>query len=173
MPVQGFGKVWQEHADVRQRVGCPADSEFALTEAASQQFQGGFMFWRGDTRTIYIFTGGPSDTIGVWHEYPDTWQDGDPMPSPTVTPPPGLYAPVRGFGKLWYGDESIRLALGWATTPETATTGAWQDFQRGHALWTTDRVIRFMYEDGLWERFADTYVAPVAPGSTPRPVENN
>lgn len=163
MPANGFGKVWSENPQVRQRVGCPTVSEIAIPQAAQQEFQGGYMFWRGDTRTIYVFiSGGPNATVGTWKQYQDTWQEGEPMPSPTVQPPGGLYAPVRGFGKLWYSDETLRIALGWATEAESAATGAFQTYRGGEALWTSDRLIYFMYSDGIWERFEDTYV-PVTP----------
>jgi hypothetical protein len=162
MPVSGFGKVWRENPSVRERVGCPTAPEYGLLVAAHQRFQGGYMFWRGDSRTIYVFMGGPNDTVGVWKEFPDTWQEGEPLPTPTVKPPPGLHAPVRGFGKLWQTNDSIRLALGWALEPEEAVTGAWQPYERGNGLWTQDRVIRFMYSDGIWVRFEDTYVPPTS-----------
>lgn len=115
------------------------------------------MFWRGDTRTIYVFTGQPSNRYGVWQAYPDTWQEGEPIPPTGGTPPVGKYAPVRGFGKLWATNESVRAALGWATQPETSVGSVWQQFERGSGLWTDDRTIRFLYEDGIWERFDDTY----------------
>ncbi|HET9493844.1 MAG TPA: zf-HC2 domain-containing protein [Chloroflexia bacterium] len=160
MPVNGFGKVWQENRQVRERVGCPTAAEIGLVEAAHQRFQGGYMFWRGDLRRIYVFIGGPNDTIGTWREYEDTWVEGEVEPLPSRTPTPGHYMPIRGFGKLWHSNPDLQIALGFAVEPEQATTGAWQPYDRGQALWTADRVIRFMYNDGLWVRFEDTYVMP-------------
>ncbi len=170
MPVNGFGKIWDSNPVVRNRAGCPTAYETALSLAAGERFQNGYMFWRGDTQTIYVFIGGPNDTVGTWASFPDTYQDGDPTVQPLATPPAGLYAPVRGFGKIYYNETiegmSIQQALGWAIEPETNTTAAWQPYENGYALWTADRVIRFMYsKDYLWMRFADTYVAPTA---TPR-----
>lgn len=156
MPVRGFGKVWQSEQDVRNRVGCPTAPEGEVTPTAYQRFQGGFMFWRGDTRTVYVFTGGAGDMYGVWRQFPDTWQEGDPLPS--KTPPAKLYAPVRGFGKIWYNNQSVQLALGWGLEPESNTGTVWQQFERGNALWTGDRIIRFLYSDGLYARFEDSYV---------------
>lgn len=158
MPVRGFGQVWRSDSSVRERVGCPAGPEGAVTPTVYQRFQGGFMFWRGDTRTVYVFIGGSSDTYGVWRQFPDTWQEGDPLPS--KTPPAKLYAPIRGFGKVWYNNESVQLALGWALEPESNTGAVWQQYERGNALWTADRTIRFMYSDGLYARFDDTFVPP-------------
>ncbi len=156
MPVRGFGQVWRTDSSVRGRVGCPVAPEGEVTPTAYQRFEGGYMFWRGDTRTIYVFRGGPTDTYGVWRQFPDTWQEGDPLPS--KTPPAKLYAPVRGFGKVWYENESLQLDLGWAVEPESNTGAVWQQYERGNALWTADRVIRFLYSDGIYARFEDTFV---------------
>jgi hypothetical protein len=130
-----------------------------------------------------VFYGNPNtDTVGVWAEYDDTWVDGTPeaagsatvTPSGTPTgaespfggtPPAGKYVPVRGFGKLWSENTLVRTRLGWAIEPEQGVTGAFQAFEHGSALWTDNKVIRFMYNDNgdaenIWERFADTFVAP-------------
>jgi hypothetical protein len=165
MPVNGFGKVWQENRQVRERVGCPTAAEIGLLEAAHQRFQGGYMFWRGDLRKIFVFVGGRNDTVGTWQVHDDNWIEGEVEPLPSRTPTPGFYVPIRGFGKLWNANPDLQIALGFAVEPEQATTGAWQPYERGQALWTADRVIRFMYNDGLWVRFEDTYVMPTP---TPR-----
>ncbi|MEO8288551.1 MAG: zf-HC2 domain-containing protein [Chloroflexota bacterium] len=173
MPVNGFGKIWTEQPQVRDRVGCPTEHETAIQTGASQQFVGGYMFWRGDTKRIYVFlSGSPNDTVGTWQEFPDTWNDGDPEPTPTHVLPAGAYEPVRGFGKLYRENPQIQQALGYATEPEQATTAAWQAYDRGYALWTSDKVIRFMFKDSnsnsnIWMRFEDTYVIPPAT-ATPR-----
>ena len=156
MPVRGFGQVWRADSNVRERVGCPIAPEGEVTPTAYQRFEGGYMFWRGDTRTVYVFIGASTDTYGVWRQFSDTWQEGEPLPA--ETPPAKLYAPVRGFGKVWYNNESVRLALGWAVELESNTGAVWQSYQRGNALWTADRIIRFMYSDGIYARFEDTFV---------------
>ena len=87
MPVNGFGKVWNEQPEVRTRIGCPTEYETAIQEAAQERFQGGYMFWRGDTDMIYVFLwGSPNDTIGTWQQFPNTWHEGDPEPSQTPAP---------------------------------------------------------------------------------------
>jgi hypothetical protein len=53
----------------------------------------------------------------------DTWQSGsDPETPDAGTPPAGLYAPARGFGKLWSERPELRARLGWATEPEPAAS---------------------------------------------------
>jgi hypothetical protein len=161
MPVNGFGKLWHDHAEVRAGLDCPTAVEIPIQVAAEERFQGGYMFWRADTKTIYVFLGVGVETGNVY-EYPDTWQDSDPTPLPGQTPPAGLYAPVRGFGKLWNAESGLRQALGWATEPERALTGAWQPFAGGSMLWTSNRVIYVLYSGGTWQSFPDYYVTPTA-----------
>ncbi len=182
IPVNGFGKVWTENESVRNRIGCPEEDEYAILDAAQERFEGGYMFWRQDTKKIYVFFGNPNtDTSGTWVEYDDTWVDGEPMPTVepndtpgvrgSATPPAGKYAPVRGFGKLWYSDPDLRARLGWALEPEQAVQAAFQTFEHGYALWTDNKVIRIMYKEqtiaeNIWERFTDTFAMPT-PSATP------
>ncbi|HST04335.1 MAG TPA: zf-HC2 domain-containing protein [Chloroflexia bacterium] len=191
MPVNGFGKVWDENSTVHDQVGCPTEPEFALTEAAQERFEGGYMFWRKDIKKIYVFYGNPNtDTVGVWAEYDDTWDDGTPVATTTahatststatpegtrpstdatavLTPPPGKYVPVRGFGELWANNPTVRARVGWAIEPEQSVIGAFQVYEHGYALWTNNKVIRFMFKvpgatENIWERFADTFATPTA-----------
>jgi hypothetical protein len=160
MPVRGFGKVWNENSSLREKAGCPTALESGILSAAYQKFEGGYMFWRGDIRTIYVFIGNPTDQYGVWKEYSDTWHDGDPITQTTRIPPTGLYAPVRGFGKIWNADESLQLSLGWGLGPEDGIGAVWQPFEHANALWTGDKIIRFMYSGGIYERFDDKFEQP-------------
>ncbi|MDQ5824093.1 MAG: zf-HC2 domain-containing protein [Chloroflexota bacterium] len=157
-PVRGFGKVWREHSDVRERLGCPTIPEEGVLPAAQQHFQYGYMFWRGDTRTIYVFLrSGPRDQYGTWLEVKDTWVEGEPVPTVEGGAPDGGYIPVRGFGKIWASDPELRRMIGYATEPETSVGAVWQPFEHGMALWTSDRTIRMMYADGIWQHFNDTF----------------
>jgi hypothetical protein len=107
---------------------CPYDeyiaSECPLTHdyvpAAYEPFEGGYMVWRGDTREIYVlYDDGRYKTY--YEIYQDTWNEGEPI-NIEETPPPGLLAPVRGFGKLWASQPGVRDILGWATTEEIGYT---------------------------------------------------
>jgi hypothetical protein len=143
---------------VRRRFGCPETQELGIVEMVVQRFEYGVMVWRGDTRTIYVFKGGPNDQFGTWRQFRDTWTDTEPTPRPQGTPPAGRYTPVRGFGKVWHEHADIRSDIGWALEQERPAGGAWQEFQRGYALWTTDRQIYFMGLDSLWQRFDDMFI---------------
>ncbi|MDQ3927905.1 MAG: hypothetical protein M3328_02030, partial [Chloroflexota bacterium] len=159
-PVRGFGKVWRENADVRERMGCPTVPEESVLPSAQQHFQYGYMFWRGDTRTIYVFLqSGPRDQYGTWFEFKDTWVEGEPVPTVEGDTPDGGYVPVRGFGKIWANNPTLRQKIGYATEPETSVDAVWQPFEHGMAVWTSDRTIRMMYEDGIWQHFNDTFTS--------------
>ncbi len=127
------------------------------------------MFWRGDTKTVYVFLGGAT---GDWYEFEDTWQDTDPTPAP-LGAPAGLYEPVRGFGKIWRDYPGLRQSLGWATDQETNITAAWEAFQGGNMIWTSStRQIRIMYDDAsrTYETYQDTFNTPT-PAAANRPSD--
>jgi hypothetical protein len=108
---------------------CPS-SEASFPQAAQQQFEHGFMIWHEATRSDETKPGG---TIYVFYEdgeceqFDDNWRADEPQNDPTLTPPKGLYQPIRGFGKVWRENERIREKLGWAIAPEQGFTGVWQD----------------------------------------------
>jgi hypothetical protein len=121
-------------------LGCPILVPQIEISGATQQFERGKMIW---------FDPGPSGpgplaalppTIFAIVEpelrvksVTDYWNaDTDPE-TPNVTPPAdGLYAPWRGFGKLWQEDPELRAAIGWATEPEAQSRAIdYQHFMGG------------------------------------------
>jgi len=93
---------------------CPLTQDHV--RAAYAPFEGGHVVWRSDTREIYVlYHNGERET------YADTWQEGEPIEI-EGTPPQGLQAPVRGFGKLWAAQPGVREKLGWATAAESSYT---------------------------------------------------
>ncbi|MBN1994304.1 MAG: hypothetical protein JW953_16520 [Anaerolineae bacterium] len=99
---------------------CPA---VALeTVAAEQRFENGFMIWLQDLDggTILVFY-----NEGRTDSFADTWQAGQPESDPNITPPGGLYQPMRGFGKVWR-ENNLRDSLGWAVEEEQNFYGKWQ-----------------------------------------------
>lgn len=86
----------------------------------AERFEHGNMYWIGGSGLIIALR---SD--GIWTSVSDTWQPGMPESDPSLTPPDGLFQPVRGFGKVWR--EAVdHDALGWALAPEFATTLTYQ-----------------------------------------------
>jgi hypothetical protein len=124
----GFGALWRSNPRLQDSLGCPVQAETGGA-AAEQVFEGGTMYWWGNTLQIYVLMDGRG-----WERYTDTYRDGENLPP--LTAPPGLYAPERGFGKVWRATPAIENALGWGTTPEIAMTGVLQRFASGTMLYS-------------------------------------
>lgn len=112
---------------------CPAQT-YGYIPAAFQPFQGGYMIWLdqgADGRYIIVIKGpgrpGPEPTYFVTA---DTYQEGDVLP-PVGDPPPGLYVPVRGFGKIWRGSRGQGQWIGYGTAPERGERAHVQYFGGG------------------------------------------
>jgi len=98
---------------------CPASAAL-VSDGAEQHFEHGVMIWVMDQDAIYVlFDDGQSPT---WSIYTDEWDPGEPEDDPTLTPPAGLYQPVRGFGLVWREQPGVRGRLGWAKDLETGFT---------------------------------------------------
>ncbi len=114
---------------------CPAYGA-STTWAAEEPFERGRMIWLQEVRTgsnvyqkvILVFY-----NDGRYEKYADTFVDGEPESDPSITPPAGLYQPIRGFGKLWRTNSRVRDGLGWATAPEQGFTTQWQ-MQMGESV---------------------------------------
>ncbi|HEC23109.1 MAG TPA: hypothetical protein ENI95_09345 [Chloroflexi bacterium] len=105
-------------------------------EIVEQSFENGRMFWVGATleercKQEHDFTPGSGEIWvaifdesglgGEWLVFVDDWDElTDPPYDITLSPPPGLIQPVRGFGKVWRErlTEEQREAIGWATSNE-------------------------------------------------------
>jgi hypothetical protein len=97
---------------------CPAGAPL-VSPAAEQHFEGGIMLWvEAETRIYVLFDSGSP----AWSTFADMWQAGEPESDPELAPPPALYQPVRGFGKVWREEAGVRERLGWALAPETGFT---------------------------------------------------
>ena len=165
-PIRGFGKLWNENEQVRQRLGCPLQPE-TDRELVEQNFEHGWMIWVKSPdeapSTIFAIFRDETRQTYVWQDFKDTWREGDPL-SGGATPPEGRYEPVRGFGKVWRDNPQVRAALGWGTTPEEAVTGAYQAFEQGFMLFSNrglleGKSIYVFYTDNTFERYDDQYVA--------------
>jgi len=89
---------------------------------AQEDFEHGYMFWISSIKKIWVLYESPNNpNAGEWQSYSDDWVQGtDPENDPSLVPPTSLYAPVRGFLKLWSKTPGMRDALGWGKTPEFA-----------------------------------------------------
>jgi hypothetical protein len=145
-----FSRAWAS-GNMRQIVGCPASNGHSLT-TSYEPFEHGFMFWRQDTRQVYVFY-----ADGTWQSVADTYQDADPEYScpdantPSTTPP----TPRRGFGKIWCTQSDVRSRLGNALHDEIGNTRPVQDFQSGVMLLIPERAgapIALSTATGRWQQ---------------------
>jgi hypothetical protein len=94
--------------------GCPLD-EPTISAAAEQPFENGLMIWLEATDSVYVFYRDQS-----WQRFDDDWSEDQLESDPSIVPPEGFYQPIRGFGKVWRENASVRGELGWALSPELA-----------------------------------------------------
>ncbi|MEN9937030.1 MAG: hypothetical protein RLZZ387_3609 [Chloroflexota bacterium] len=105
----------------RQWLGCPATEVFADAPAAVQRTTGGLYLWLDLGRegrhvfVAYRSSVRPGNPV-VHQRFDDTWQEGVDPVDYLGAQQPGLYAPRRGFGKVWFlhfrrGPESPGLGV--------------------------------------------------------------
>jgi hypothetical protein len=115
---------------------CPAEAP-VYSRAAAQTFEHGFMIWSEQPDRFYVLF---ADNHQVaFFNAPYTFGPGKPV---NETPPPGYFAPVSGFGKLWREEMEgasyyrVRERLGWATEAEFAFDTAFQCAVEGYpGMW--------------------------------------
>ena len=149
----------------RSILGCPGAASRELVgndriglrdvPMAFERFEHGMMLWvrqfAGDAisdPSIFVLTSDPNTQALAWQQFPDAWSEGQPT-GVVDKPPPGLYAPARGFGFLWANNHEVRRRLGWAIEPEAAETGGYRRFANGFMLFrpSTDRLF-LVTDDG-------------------------
>jgi serine/threonine-protein kinase len=165
----GLAAAWE-----RGRQGCPT-APAAIIWAAWEPFEKAYMLWRNDTDLVYVFyyQGGSNQYAGSWVETPAEWRwDGSNPDGVGLSPPPGLYEPVRGFGYVWRnylgGPDG---QLGWARDEEKGFCANLQPFEQGFIFhsstvqncqgdlfnWATHPsfapLFFGLYGDGNWNRY--------------------
>jgi len=109
------GSFYRNKRDTRVRLGLPTSAE--RTEAGVfQEFEGGYMFYRTDTRTIIVYKYDAQFT-GNWVGFKDTWVEGQDSGGGRA-PAQDRFFPRRGFGKVWRDNPAVQQLLGYAMTPE-------------------------------------------------------
>ncbi len=132
----GFAAIYNRDTALQQALGCAVSAAITIT-TATQDFEGGRMlyisqFGEVPTRMIYALYAG-----GTFQRFPDTWTQGvDPETLSGIEPAPsGRFAPIRGFGKVWAANPSVRSNLRWALGSENGATGSMiQRFERGEMI---------------------------------------
>ena len=137
---------------VEAELGC-ARTAAGNVWAAWQTFEGGNMLWRSDTDTSYVVYAN-----GTWFPILERWDGAEPAGRGDA--PPGLQAPVRGFGYVWTNREDIYRGLGWATAAEKGFCALIQDFDRGFILRSSD--VPTCTQENLYNNATAADFAPIA-----------
>ena len=123
---------------------CPASPPIG-SSGAEQHFERGTMFWsEADDRIYVLYSDG---NYPQWRAYEDAWDEGDPVSDPGISPPSGMFQPLRGFGLIWREVPDVRDRLGWATDQETAyeITVQWTARYKYNMVYVAD------LDGGVWE----------------------
>lgn len=126
-PSGGFGTTYFADPSLPAQLGCPISGTLTTNQpAALQAFERGQMIWvQGTPNQIYVIY-----SSGTYQRFIDTWQSGESVPMGEI-PPAGMIEPVRGFGKVWRDNPSVKAGLGWAVAMESGTAASRQEFERG------------------------------------------
>ncbi|NNJ08718.1 protein kinase [Chloroflexales bacterium ZM16-3] len=160
----GFGQLYRENVSVRSKLGCPQAGERA-GDGSVQFFVGGTMVYWGlnptslrDTIIVLLGLDGGTYTLVT-----DTEAAGYPEPPPSEDP----NAPVRGFGRIYFGRPGVASAMGAWKSPEIELKGEDQGviqlFDGGTMIYTPiykqpgagAQAIFVLYADGSFERYND------------------
>jgi hypothetical protein len=149
-PVLGFGLLYFGHSEVRNGLGPASDYE-KPSLVAEESFQSGLMYWRQDTKQIYVFF-----NDGTWNVYADQYTGSEQIPA-TEEPPASFHKPENGFGFLWSTEPGLRERLGWAVAPEHSFSGVTEAFEHGEMLWSDSLVIHVLYDSGAYTDYPDAF----------------
>lgn len=121
-----FGQNWLTNLDLERQLGCAVEVMNPF-DGSVQLFERGIMFFQPNGPIWAVATSG---AIGGPY-----WSVAQQLPAVAevdqVTPPPGMYAPLLGFGSVWYGVDGVRDALGYARMDEQETRISYQRFEGG------------------------------------------
>lgn len=128
----GRGQLYRGDFGVRVRLGLPNGPE-AQDRGVIQPFERGAMIYRESTKMIYVIATDVNtyQPQGNWRGFADTWTEGQEVGGGKA-PVPNLFAPKRGFGKVWREHPEVQQLLGYALTDdEQVKTLVTQQFNGG------------------------------------------
>ena len=152
LPATSFQGILNTHPALAADLGCPTSMHPQITpeawevQTAYQPFQHGAMLWSNkigwyDQPVIYVMF-----SNGSYQRFDDTFNASVDPESGGETPPSGLYEPIRGFGKVWRNNPSVRNVLGWATAPENGGPGRFQIMEGGEIIWLSETNNTYIFD---------------------------
>ena len=130
--------------DLRLQLGRPGGPS-RLLHLSEQTYQGGGMLARADADEVIVLVRGD----GRWSSFANGWRPGDVL-APIGARPPGTLEPLRGFGRVWRDQPSVRLQLGWPVYEERGGEASLQRFERGLLIQSPHGVLYALFDDGTW-----------------------
>lgn len=152
--------------------GCPF-APATVANGVYQTFERGYMIWDGSINQIYVlFNDGAQP---YWTRFDDTFVEGTgmfpnfPWKDPAIdgTPrAPGLYQPVRGFGRLWRNailnedmnpqKASVMPRVGWATMEQEQCFSLRKQTRQDGTLFINNPYgeVFQLIPGGVWMRYA-------------------
>ncbi len=130
---------------------CPIAPAHTVS-ALYQPFEHGFMFWRGDTGSIYIFYINSDGLSGPALQFRlKEYLKWEANLNPSAEPPAGFYGAEGLLGRVRNGSHHALVdSLGWATAPQTAYQSTVQDSLNGAFV---HPLVYFTLPDGAIVRF--------------------
>ena len=145
-----FTAAWNQYAD---SLGCPINQAHTH-EAASQDFEHGFLLWRVSPDQVYVMYDDGRLGFYPMSVYPESVRQNPPGGDPNIQPPAGFQQPVRGFGLIWRDNVQVRDGLGWAVEGEARADWYYgfeaQDFVGGTILHECRMGVRVLLSSGTW-----------------------
>jgi hypothetical protein len=139
----------ESNPELKRRLGEATGPERSV-RLVEQSFQGGIMLGRGDTDRIYALV----RYSGRYESFANSWRPGEVLP-PAGQRPPGTFEPLRGFGKIWRNEPSVKLQLGWPVYEERAALGTLQPYAGGTLIRSAGGIAYALLDDGTWRVLPD------------------
>jgi LysM repeat protein len=135
-----------------------------------QQFENGFMIWRGDTGSIWVFVNQTANGGYVMRFAANVYGSmTNQVPYPQV--PAGRTVPMMGFKRIYDNFASLRLALGWGIGGERGLSMTVQPAGLAFTATIPDQRIVQINPNRTWQFISSTPL-PYTTGATFQPFQN-
>lgn len=141
-----------------------AQQSTSTTTGSFQTFEGGYMLWRSDIGTIWVFYHNGTSAPFPLSKYAHLSENPIDQSAPA-----GYIKPILGFGKVWGHFPLVRTQLGWALRAETGYAMTWENVSligNGAIAFEVnlpDGTVVSLRDDNTWRLVTDTTRLPPTP----------